>query len=128
VIGDQAAVALADAISQNSSLKSLKWDDNSISLEGWQAVSNAMQSNRSLIRIEYPEKDVRRVLATAASKERGRTIETINECFSSISKYLKENEIRMKNEKNVQSMTSPNTHGSKEKKQKKKLSNSKEDE
>ncbi len=55
-IGDHAAVALANALAQNRALKMLKWDDNSISLEGWKAVSAAMQKNRTLIRIEYPER------------------------------------------------------------------------
>lgn len=55
-IGDHAAIALANALAQNPALKMLKWDDNSISLDGWQAVCNVMNKNKTLIRIEYPEK------------------------------------------------------------------------
>ena len=58
-IDDEDTIKLAEALKNNTSLRSLKLSDNSIADPGVNAITNALRSNKALVRLNlncYREK------------------------------------------------------------------------
>lgn len=62
-MGDKTATLLSEALSKNTSLTSLKWDDNSVNLGGWQTFVSVMKNNKTLKTMPLPERDITKAIA-----------------------------------------------------------------
>jgi len=102
-LGDQLAISLCDALRQNRKLKSLKWDRNGINMGGWQALSNVLSQNKTLISVPTPVVDIDRALKETKNKDQ--LMERIKEAMEKIRSTLKENANGQKYESPYQQFT-----------------------
>jgi len=88
-IGDQMGVSLSDCLRKNNHLKSLSWDQNNVSIGGWQAMVNCLSQNRTLVHCPVPRSDMEKAVKESKNKDVFAT--RVKECMENLQAAVKQN-------------------------------------
>ena len=86
---DSGAIALAEVIRKNRTLRSLKIDGNNIGLNGYISLRDALEKNNTLWYLEFPKNDFQRLEASFKSNERKQRLHKI---FFMMQNYIERNQ------------------------------------
>jgi len=74
---------------KNNHLKSLWWDQNNISIGGWQSLVNCLSQNRTLVHCPVPRNDMEK--AVKDSKNKDVYAQRVKECMENLQAAVKQN-------------------------------------
>lgn len=74
LMGDDAFIILVDALRQNTSMRSLYWDENRTTPASWSALVRTLKENTTLQHVEFPTKDVEVFAPRGRRGDRQRTV------------------------------------------------------